>query len=442
MFHKDRKNTSSISKSVKDLHKISTATVFLADDKRQALMKKIADLSALDAQRYDSLCTKLIINLVDYCQSLPETLNSYYSQAGGLIDYALNRTEAALSLFQEFIVPNENGRLSEEQTLWQYALLSAALLQGIGKLFVDFKVSVFDSKGHALTDWNPLLAAMNTAGSYFSYEFKKEPEVTFRRRINLLLAKSIVPDSGFSWIASNEEVLKVWLALLNEDERSAGTLGAILIRADALAIQRYLTELMLRYAANQTPGRYGQIGTFSGGTPENLLEKEQLVGFDFIQWTITSLDSGRIMVNKAPLFIVPGGMLMCQEMFQLFVREHPEYKNWQAVQKGLSALGLLAKDASGSIASRFEHKEGTETQMYEGVVLSKLAIILPSEVPVHSPNGGMESIAAMELLHKTQYNSPLTQQQNPIGLLPIQKLSTTGIWAQTDTRSPHINPGA
>ena len=58
------------------------------------------DLSGLEESRYESLCAILIENLVHYCQSLPETTNSYYSQPGGLVDHALNRTEAALSLFR------------------------------------------------------------------------------------------------------------------------------------------------------------------------------------------------------------------------------------------------------------------------------------------------------------------------------------------------------
>ena len=35
------------------------------------------------------------------------------------------------------------------------------------------------------------------------------------------------------------------------------------------------------------------------------------MGVEFIQWMIKSLDEGRIMINKAPLFMVPAGMLMC-----------------------------------------------------------------------------------------------------------------------------------
>ncbi|MCW8470359.1 helicase/relaxase domain-containing protein [Fluoribacter gormanii] len=442
LFHRQRQRKGSLSsqgKSLKDLTRIVNTNLLLSEDKRQILLKKMRMLSGLETARYDSLCGILIDNLVHYCQNLPETANSYYSQQGGLVDHALNRTEAALSLFQEFMVQEQPDLLSEEQKLWQYALFSAALLQGIGKLFVDYRVSFYDLNGQFLKEWNPLLESMTSTGIYYFYEFQKEPEIEFRCRLNLLLARAIMPGSGFAWIASNSEVLAVWLALLNEDERSAGTLGAILIRAEAIAIQRYLLEFMSRgIVATSGGGRY-RAGTFSDGQPETLLEKEQAVGMDFIQWMIKALDSGRIMINKAPLFMVPGGMLMCAEMFQLFVREHPEYKNWQAAQNGFVSLGLHNRAADGGVLSRFE----TKNQMETGVVFSKYALALPESVKVVNPNTGkVESMSATELIHKAQFSSQFIQQQN-IGLTnSLHKLDAAGKWHAIENEGSAFRPGA
>lgn len=440
LFQRQRKGSlSTQGKSLKDLTRMVNADLFLSEDKRQTLLKKMRVLSGLEMSRYDSLCGILIDNLVHYCQNLPETANSYYSQPGGLVDHALNRTEAALSLFQEFMVQDQPDSLSEEQKLWQYALYSAAILQGIGKLFVDYRVSFYDANGHFLKEWNPLLESMASTGMYYFYEFQKEPEVEFRCRLNLLLAKTLMPGSGFAWIASNPDVLAVWLALLNEDERSAGTLGALLIRAEAVAIQRYLLEFIARSTAIQGGGRY-HAGTFSGGQPETLLEKEQAVGMEFIQWMIKALDEGRIMINKAPLYMVPAGMVMCAEMFQLFVREHPEYKNWQAAQKGFLSLGLHSRAADGSVMSRFEAKN---QPMQTGIVFSKYALALPELVKVHQMSTGkVESMSATELIHKAQFNSQFTQQQN-VGLVTsLQKLNASGKWQSVENEGNTLKPGA
>lgn len=440
MFHRQRKNALSAQvKSLKELTRMQTATQCLAEDKRQALLKKMRAFSGLEESRYDSLCLVLVDNLVNYCQLLPETVNSYYSQPGGLVDYALNRTEAALGLFQEFTLQDKPELLSEEQKLWQYALYTAAILQGIGKLFIDYKVDLYDANGQLLKAWNPLIESLTQTGSFYDYEFQKESDIEFRRRLNLLLARTLMPVSGFSWIASNPQVLAIWLALLNEDHRAAGTLGAILIRADALAIQRYINEMMLRNATSRA-ARYGRAGTFSGGVPETLVEREQAIGVEFIQWLTKSLEDGLIMINKAPLFMVPGGMLMCQEMFQLFVREHPEYKNWQAVQNGFLALGLHAKGIGGEITSRFE--QANTHQMHTGIVFSNYGIALPSTVNVHQlTTGKVESMSALELTNKAQYTSQFTQQHS-VTIPPLQHLSTAGKWETPELDAPTVQPGA
>ncbi len=441
LFHRARKGSLSLQrKSIKDLTRIVTASLFLAEEKRQTLLKNMRELTSLETARYDRLCMALIENLILYCQNLPETANSYYSQPGGLVDHALNRTEAALSLFQDFLIQQSADSLSEEQKLWQYALYSAGILQGVGKLFVDYKVNLFDANGQLLKEWNPLLESMSGNGHYYQHEFQKEPEIEFRRRLNLLLAKALMPAAGFSWIASNSQVLEIWLALLHEDERSAGTLGAILIRADAIAIQRYFTEFMLKSGGNLPSGRYGRAGTFTGGVPESLLEKEQSLGLEVLQWMIKALDEGRIIINKAPLFMVPGGLLMCQEMFQLFVREHPEYKNWQAVQKAFLSLGLHLKGIDAKAMSRFEH--AATKQMQNGIVFAKYALALPAEVKVQSSATKVETVSAMEVLHRAQSYSQFVQQAVASKVASLQKLNAAGQWQTIEPEDNRPKPGA
>ncbi len=439
LFHRQRKTTvSTHTKSLKDLLPMVSAAQFLADNKRQTLLQKMKDYSGLEATRYESLCATLIDNLVSYCQSLPESTNSYYAQSGGLVDHALNRTEAALGLFQEFMIADEGG-LSEEQKLWQYALYTAAILQGIGKLFIDYRINLFDINGQLLKQWNPLLESLVNVGSYYTFEFQKEGDIEFRRRLNLLLAKALMPPSGFTWIASNQDVLAVWLALLNEDQRSSGTLGAILIRAESLAIQRYLAELLLKSGMGRSGGPFGRAGTFSGGVPESVSNKEQAIGVEFIQWMIKSLEQGVLMVNKAPLYQVLGGFILCTEMFQLFVRDHPAYKNWKVIQKAFASLGLHRSAPDGSLLSRFEQTQNQ--QMHSGIVFSEYAVALPESLSVYDLNTGKnETMSAIEFIHQAQDNTHFTQHHN-LTLEPLQKLSASGQWNSIVVEPPSMIPG-
>jgi len=419
-----KKGLSLHAKSLKDLCKTQSAEQMLAEDKRNLLLQQIQENCALETERFNSLCLTVINNLINHCQSLPDSSNSYYSQQGGLLDYALNRTDAALGLFKEYVVLDEKEVFSEEQKLWQYALLTAAVLQGIGKLHIDYEVDIYDNNGQFLKPWNPLLENLVLTGSHYSYSFQKNADETFRRRLNLLLARTLMPASGFAWIASNPQVLATWLALLNEDPHSAGTLGAILIRADALAIQRYLNQLAAKKQSYRA-GIYGRSGTFTGGTPEKITEIEQQIGIEFIQWLANSLTSGLIMINKAPLLMVPGGMLMCPDIFKYFVRAHPEYKNLQAIQNGFLALNLHSRAPDGEITSRFE--QNGNQQIHTGIFLPYYAVALPAEVPVFNAHTGKtQTVSTVDLIHQAQYNHQFTRQPFTVNNPSLSHLYANG----------------
>lgn len=427
LFNRTGKNVKSTKgRSLKDLTAIATPEQLLAKNKRENLVKKIQASSSLSDSRFETLCLSLIHNLINHCQSLPETMNSYYSQQGGVLDYALNRTEAAVHLFREFVIAE--GDLSEEQKLWLYALLTAGLLQGIGKLQIDYLVNLHDLNGQNLKIWNPLLESMSATSSYYHYEILSAEDDDLRRRLNLLLARLLMPASGFSWIASNPDVLRVWLALLHEDWQSAGTLGALLVRADAIAIQRYMTEHMLAGQAGRS-ARAGRISTFIDTNPQDAANREQLIGVEFINWLMQSLEKGIVMINKAPLFMVPGGMLMCSDLFKLFVREHPEFKNWQAIQSGFLSLGLHSVGAEGAIVSRFE--QANTQQMVSGIVFENYAVALPEQIKFHNLNTGkISTLSAVELVNKSQSNVQFNQKTTASHAQGLQKLDARGQWVQ------------
>lgn len=442
MFNRYGKKGKSLqTKSLKDLTRIIPAALLLAEDKREGLMQQIRESSALDEARFDSLSLSLVNNFINHCQSLPDTSTSYYSQQGGLLDHALNRTEAALSLFQDYLMLDAQAELTEEQSLWQYALFSAAILQGAGKLQIDYSIELYDNNGQFLKQWNPLIESLVVVGSHYSYQFQKESDAEFRRRLNLLIARLLMPASGFAWIASNPEVLAIWLALLNEDFEAAGTLGAILVRANAIAIQRYFNQLMLKVHGSRG-GRYGRVGTFTG-VPESVAEIEQQIGIEFIQWLTKSLESGRLMINKAPLFMVPGGLMITSEAFDSFMREHPDYKNKQAALNGFLSLGLHSLGADDSIYSRFE--QISNQQMHSGIVFADYAVALPSEVQLYNLHTGKSmTISSTELIHQVQFSGQyFISQQAAFTSTPLTHLNHSGQWQAEPAVSPQasMKPG-
>lgn len=441
LFHRhNKKGKPPGAKPLKDLVAVVTPSQLLLEGKRPELLEKIIACCALETARFDSLCLGLIHNVANHCQRLPETANSYYSQPGGLLDHALNRTEAALGLFREYVLLDGPFGLSEQQNLWLYALFSASILQGIGKLYMDFQVDLYDTNGQLLKKWNPVLENLASVGNYYDFEFQKSDDNPFRCRLNLLLARTMMPASGFSWIASNPDVFAIWLALLNEDERSAGTLGAILIRAEGIALQRYFNEWMIKNTGIRS-ARYNRISTFSDGGIDTSVEKGQALGITFIEWLNQALATGQVMINKAPLFMVPGGMMIGADIFKLFIRENPEFKNWQAIQNGFLSLELHSYGTDGSVFSRFE--QVNTQQMLNGIVFSEYSAVLPEGVHVYNMNTGkVATMAATEFISLAQFTSHFTRQHHTI-MNPhaLQHLAASGQWQTIEPDKPVFQPG-
>lgn len=404
-LHHAKKTNKNPIRSAKDLTSVVTPKHIMADEKRQQLWNKIQSISSFESPRFEQDCQSLLYQLIEQIQSLPDTFNSFYAQPCGLLDHAIHRTDAALELFSEHVI-KEQGEFSIEQKLWLYALLTVGLLQGIGKIQIDYQIELFDTNAHAIKHWNPLLENM-TAYGYYHHEFQTESNDDLRRRLNLLLARQLMPDHGFSKIASNAEVLAVWLALLNEDWQSAGILGAILLRADAIAIQRYFDEFLERHKNNR--GNKSRITTFMDNNPDALINKDQLLGLEFIAWLKTSLEQGKIQLNAAPLFMVPGGMLMNSEIFQRFVTAHPEYKNWLAVQKGFLSLGVHHLDK-------------------QGIVFKQYALALPNQLKIQTADGKINTSSAMALLQQKE-NAQTVQ------------LNRAGQWVNAELREPAQTKG-
>ncbi len=420
MFHHQGRKTKPMhTKSLHDLIALVTPEGVLAEARRPGLLQKITQSCAMPASQFNGLCLKLVHNFINHCQRLPETANSYYALPGGLLDHALNRTEAALHLFRHTLVHDDDDDLSEEQHLWLYALFSASILQGIGKLQLDYKIDQFDANGQLLTRWNPLCDKLTAVGTYYHYEFLQGSEDDLRRRLNLLLARQLMPESGFAWIAGNSTVLAAWLALLHDDPNAAGILGAILERADGIAIQRDLNEFLIRHNGS-SGARPSKISTFIDATPETNPEKDRLLGAEFIKWLTQEIKKGEFNINKVPLMLIQTGLVMSREVYQLFMRNHPEVRYWQAIEKGLLSWGLHRHDAGQHAAT------GT-------LILDKYAVVLPDEVQVHNPATGKKiTVSAVNLVYS---------QQTPGNMTPMQHLSRSGKWLAIEASATTLQSG-
>lgn len=438
MFHKDKSKSVASLSEIKHKHnaermsRVLSANQLLISEKRQANIKQFQALSGMEERLYDECCLKLLNSLTVFLQDLPETRNSYFSGKGGFLSHAMSRCEASLQACRAYFINNEGKQatsLSAEQQLWMYCLFSASLLRGIGKIIVDFIVDIFDGSGKHLGRWDPMLGNMHEQGAYFyDYDFDAPHHETFRRRTTLALATRLMPHEGLAWISAKKDVFAIWLALLDEDLRAAGTLGIILDKAEALTINRYFNERAVD-AFNQDIDPSKLFGK-QFGIPDDAGAIAKIgeippAGLEFIKWLAKALGTARLMVNQPPLFTVPGGLLMSPDIFKLFIREHPQFKNWQKVQDAFVQMNLHSLGADGQTVQKFmDTKQKTGTS---GVVLSAVGAVLPETFKaVNMSNGVVKSFNRSEFSNISQASTHMVAEQ--LSAKPAQALSSAGQW--------------
>lgn len=425
MFHRPppKKPKPRIANRQRDLMAVITADELLTDAKRHSLAQKIHEFSGQDESSFDVLYTELIQTIAGYYQLLPESAYLYYASAGGLLDHALNRTEAAVSLFHQNFLPEEQQTPSDEQKRWIYALFSASLLRGIGKLQTDYKVNLFDNHRRLLNGWNPLLSPLSLNSCYYDYVFQQHHDEPLKRRLTTIMAHQLMPKQGFEWIAKHPRVLATWLSLLHEDHDDFDQLHRILERADAIAMQRALTTIDPMQNGLEKNNR-ATIGTFMDATPASMLEQERLIGAAFIQWLMEALKNGRFIMNQSPLLITSKGLLAESSVFQAFLRENStykaDYKTEQALQKGLLRWGLHQPEQLGEAAKAMH-----TTIRSKGMLLNQYGMVLPDSFNVyHAKTNQTIRTTALEWL-QMQTRFPLSdakpsaaESNQPVSSLP------------------------
>ena len=226
-----------------------------------------------------------------------------------------------------------------------------------------------------------------------------------------MYAHQLMPRDGLTWIASNARVLEIWLALLEEDAVSAEALGAILDRADSIAIQQQLHNLALQTSIIPRERR-GHLSTFVDQIPESSMHREHALGLEFMDWLHERLEQGQYQMNDKPLFLVDGGVLIDDDAFKQFVQDHEVYKNWHAVQQAVLSLQLHRTHQLDAVA---QHEHG------HGIVI-KNSIILPESFILNTPTG------------RNQINT------TALALNEYRKrLSIHGTWDKAATTATHLN---
>jgi hypothetical protein len=151
----------------------------------------------------------LIQRFAEYVQMIPVDLNQ---ALGSLLIEGLLKSDKALRGFVQ--------QHPEASPLERYALYTAALFQDIGHLFSRMQVLITNDQGVTQQVWQPFDGPLTEQYLGTHYQLISNPSAYDRldKASRVLLAREIMGENGFLWIASDAQILMEWLAALHEEE--------------------------------------------------------------------------------------------------------------------------------------------------------------------------------------------------------------------------------
>lgn len=423
-------------KHLETLIPIAKGLTLLEIAKRSELVKQFSALLGFSQEKYQQVGENLLVKIAEYYQALPETRYHQFSNSGGFLEHALERTLNSLKIGRAYFLPTGglHQALTEAQSLWMYVIFSASLLHDVGKLVIDLTVEFYNPQKAYLKKWSPFEGSMiQSTAVYYKYDFEAQTySHEYKQWLTLLLARQIMPISGFDWIKSTPETLRVWLALLLDNKEEAGTLGPVLARAEALAINQYFSERQKEWSAKKE-SKLGAELSATFGHNQSLEEKKQAkaaqemaAGLEFMNWLQERIANGNVQVNENGVYHVAEGVLVTSEMFEQFVQENPHHQSAKQVQESFAKVG---GSQAGSAGLQNYLNAGNNARL-QGVLLRSLDLAITQGI---NANTLRLSPVLQNLVQVPGGTSPQNQPAQ-------QMVAPNGQWinAQVEATAPRI----
>lgn len=382
-------------------HPIRLANALLSEGHLPQILNRLPTLVNVPQPYYQALYLKAIENFAEYVQRLPAVGSVAYTHAGGFLECNLELAFLTMHLFRkdqpiDDLPPEE---IPAKTALWCYALFTAALLAGIGKISANYWITLCDNKGNKGFTWNPFDGSMVEAKKQNTdYRFSLNTAVNrdwLAANETLFIARQILPPEGFNWLASDKDIFEAWLGSLQNDERRGRVISKIVLYAyiQLLSPNRSVSEilrLLIRdglIRADVLDIKKPTKAETSPKSPTNPASSFDFNNFNSVEigkvfknWLSMGIKDGSIAFNKGndgPVNVAPGGkVLVSMELLQKFVNENARYqKNAQEVLRNLIQQGY----ALGEIAARNSYLEST------GATPAKLMGGLPTSAAPTTP---------------------------------------------------------
>lgn len=370
------------------VYPVLSADQLLTQRGRRKVIDQIRISCGAPTEHYNALYQQLIENFAEFIQSLPMPNNHRIRR----LDRQLHLASLALSLREPYVMAGEilNRTTDKEKALWNYVIFSGMLLARLGEIQTLYSVAICDERGMYLSHWEPFMGTMNAQGSHYKIRDISAGKSQMDSQLNALIARQLMPEDGYRWIANNPEALEQWLlALDSTGEREPITLVARVIvelesflskqnrlQEEALleSFEQYLEELLEEL--NFDEDELAELENTESTEPE-----ETLVGERFYQWLRNGIQDKTVTVNQqnsAVFMTQQGALLLHPEVFNRFLKDNPNAGNPQQVFDQFAKLGLVANQNLEQYVAKFP---GLREQNVQGVLLKDTKTLFGPYVP-------------------------------------------------------------
>lgn len=376
------------------LNPVKTAAVLLGQTKRQILLSRIKRTVSLEEAHYDALYQPVIEQFVEFAQVLPRQVGG---KLGGLMDCGLVRANLALQALQE-----ENN---PQDALYTYVIFTTALLRDLSKLISQQQVMICDQDGQYLSDWLPFEGSLLARADFYKVRFLDDRWLSLGKAAAPLLARQIMPEVGFLWIAENFELFQRWLSVFTgEGSRELEPI-------------RHLLELTEKEIDHEIHKLH---------LPDLPIEvtypQETALGENFLAWLAEGVEKNTLAVNQPDAFIhalESGEIFLDKQIFNLFCQRYALRVDWLTILKQVNRLGLTKPGIN-------PEGELFYANYHEKVVKSKMSYFLtgqPSDAKKNSRSGASKTGLA-KVLQGTLINRPelITAKLTKIQAQPLLSL--------------------
>ena len=210
-----------------------------------------------------------------------------------------------------------------------YAMFSAAMLHGIGRICQDRRVVLCDDKGYYLKNWSPHAGSMGD-GFYKVRSVVSQPEALVEA-LHILYAKVIMPDVGLSWLLEDPSLYLMWVQALSDFN---GGFSDLDIGFDLDGLERIVEqEIDLQH------------------DDVSFIPEETLAGEQFWAWLKERLKQDSSLINQdgSGLHHVSEGLLLeAENVFSEFCKTNASsYRDWTIIAGQFNHLGLTRLSGAG-----------------------------------------------------------------------------------------------